>query len=360
MLQTNKALKTEALDAPPQVKNQAVLDWVAGIVGLTKPDRVYWADGSKEEYDRLCDEMVAAGTLRRLNPAKRPDSYLAWSDPGDVARVEDRTFICSETRSRRRPHQQLDRPGRDAADAGRTLRRLHARPHDVRHSVLDGPAGQPDRADRHPIVGLALCGGQHAADDPHGRGGLGRARQERRVRALRPFGRHAARGRPQGRALALQQDEVHRPLSREPRDLVVRLRLWRQRAARQEVLRVADRLGHGPQRRRGRRQGLARRAHADPRRDLARRAQLPCRGGLPVGLRQDQLRHADPAQGHSRAGRSPPSATTSPGSSPARTAGSTPSTPKPATSASRPAPTTRATTTAWPRSAAASSSPTSR
>src|SRR4051794_21001011 len=80
-------------------KNQKLLDWVREVADLTQPDSIYWCDGAAEEYDRLAQDLVDAGTFEKLSEAKRPNSYLARSDPGDVARVEDRTFICSERES---------------------------------------------------------------------------------------------------------------------------------------------------------------------------------------------------------------------------------------------------------------------
>ena len=127
---TTTAHQGAGVKAPSFVKNQKLIAWVTDMVALCKPAAVHWCDGSEAEYQQLCQVLVDAGTFKKLNAAKRPNSFLACSDPSDVARVEDRTYICSEHKEHAGPTnnwmapaemRQTLQPLFDGCMAGRTM-----------------------------------------------------------------------------------------------------------------------------------------------------------------------------------------------------------------------------------------------
>jgi GTP-dependent phosphoenolpyruvate carboxykinase len=272
-------------------RNESVLSFVGRIAALTTPDEIVWIDGSDEQKNQIAAQLVEAGTIVRLNGTK--DSYYAASDPEDVARVEGRTFICSEEEKDAGPLNNWVAP----AEMKETLnglfagsmrgRSMYVIPFVMGHAEADQPMFGIEVTDSAYVVLSMLVmarSGKYALDAID-------AQNANFVECVHSVGAPLEPGSGRCR-LALQHHEVHHALPGRALDLVLRLRLRRQRPARQEVLRAAHRLGDRPRR------GLAGRAHAHPQADEpGGRRQVRGRR-VPVGLRQDQPR--DDRADHSR------------------------------------------------------------
>ena len=228
--------------------NKHLIRWVEKMADLCQPERTHWIDGSPEENKWLCDGLVEAGTFTRLPEEKWPGCFYARSSPNDVA-VSKTAPSSARSRKTPPPHQQLGRSLRHAQEAQAALPRLHARTHHVRHAVLDGPHRSPMSQ-----IGVQLTDSAYAVVNMRIKARIGTPvyaeidRDEKRVvPASTPseLRSHPARRMFPGPRTTPNTSSI----PRDPRDLVLRFRLRRQRPAGQEVLCPAHCLEHCARRR---------------------------------------------------------------------------------------------------------------
>jgi phosphoenolpyruvate carboxykinase (GTP) len=191
--------------------NKHLIRWVEKMADLTQPDNIHWVDGSKEEYDRLCQSLVEAGTFLRLNQDLWPGCFYARSSPNDVARVEDRTFICSLSKDNAGPTNNWQDPYLMRKNLKALFRgSMRGRTMFVLPFSM-GPVGSPMAR-----IGVQLTDSAYAV-----------VNMRIMARSVCSQRRRASFAGAEGCAMALQRREVHCSLSRDTRNLEFRVRLWR-------------------------------------------------------------------------------------------------------------------------------------